>query len=126
MTTGIALPVGVNTHGGVRLVMGDEQAQKIIGLALSDLDSDNAFQQGIGLGADLVFDPASPTFRAKVRQRLFNIFEEFERLKLFRLVRRSIRWTKAVEGEQTLEFAFINLETDLTVDFDKTFVAKAR
>jgi len=123
---GIALPVGPNNHGGIRTVQGDQQAQKIIGLALSDLDNDNAFQQNIGLGVGLIFDPSSPTFRAKVRERLVTIFDDFERKALFKLVRRSIRWTKAVEGEQTLEFSYINLESDSSSNFDKTFVAKAR
>lgn len=126
MTVGLAIPVGVNTHGGARLVSKDVQARKIIGLALSDLDSDNAFQQGIGLGADMIFDPSQPTFRAKVRQRLIQIFDDFERKKLFSLVRRSIKFAKDSEGEQTLSLQFINLESDEPVNFDKSYVGVGR
>lgn len=124
MTTGLALPVGVNTHGGARLVEKDEQATKIISLALSDLDNDNAFQQGIGLGSDNVFDVAGATFRARLRQRVTDIFKTFQDLKLYTLVTRSMKFSKAVDGEQEFQFQYVNIESDQTITFKKSFVAK--
>lgn len=126
MSTGIAIPVGVNSQGGVKLVSKDEQAVKIIGLALSDLENDNAFQQGIGLGYDLMFDPALPAFRAKIRQQLFRIFDDFKKRKLFSLVTRSVKFEKASDGEQVLSFKFVNLESDKEIDFEKAFLSAVR
>jgi hypothetical protein len=126
MTTGLAMPVGVNSHGGAKLVSKDTQATKIIGIALSDLDNDNAYQQGEGLGNSLIFDPSGPAFRAKVRRRLLDLFDEFERKKLFKIVTRSIQWRRTAEGEQTLEFQYVNLESDQATTFSKTYNQKAR
>lgn len=124
MTTGLALPVGVNSHGGAKLVSRDEQATKIISLALSDLDNDNAFQQGIGLGSDNVFAVAGATFRARLRQRVIDIFKNFEDLKLYSLVNRSMKFNKASAGEQEFQFQYVNIESDQTITFKKSFVAK--
>lgn len=126
MPTGLAIPVGVNSRGGARLVSKDEQASKIIALALSDLDNDNAFQQGIGLGSDIVFDPAGATFRARVRQRIIDIFKTFEDLKLYKLVLRSMKFGRVSNGEQELEFKYINLESDEEITFEKSFFSRGR
>lgn len=102
----------------------DEDADKTIRLALADNDNDNAFQQGIGLGLDAVFSTRTSGFRARVLARLFRIFAEFERAKLFKLDRSSLTWSTNVQGEQSLEFRYINLESDETETFSKTFTAR--
>lgn len=124
MTTGLRIPVGVNTHGGAATVSGDSQFQKIIGLVLADLDNENAFQQNIGLGQGMIFDPALASFRGKVRQLVISIFADFEKLKLFKLVTSSIRFEDTAEGEQTLNLEYINLESDEVETFKKPFVTK--
>lgn len=126
MARGLALPLRPNKTGGTALSEGDVQADKIIRLALSDADSDHAFQQYLGLTSRMIFSVLSPGFRARVLSRLFTIFAEFERRKLFKLVRGSIAWTRGPgPGEQTLEFRYINLESDEEETFVKTFTGEA-
>jgi hypothetical protein len=124
VSKGIAVPVRVNALGGVQTTEKDDDADKTIRLALSDNDNENAFQQGIGLGSDAVFAIRNPGFRAKVLARLLRIFAAFEKEKLFRIVRTSIAWSRGGEGEQILEFKYINLETDQPATFTRTFTAE--
>ena len=121
MTKGIAVPVRPGPTGGVATLDADADADKTIRLALADNDNDNAFQQDIGLGTQFIFDVRNPSFRARVLARLFRIFDAFDRLKLFRLVRTSIKWSNGGKGEQILEFKYINLESDQPRDFSQTF-----
>ncbi len=125
MPRGFALPLRPSPTGGVAITEGDEQADKIIRLSLSDNESDNAFQQNLGLGSRMIFDPLSPSFRAQVLSRLFEIFAEYEKLKLFKLVKGSVTWTRGpADGEQTLEFRYINLESDEEAIFVRTFTGE--
>jgi hypothetical protein len=124
--TGLDLPVGVNAQGGARLVSKDTQAMKIIALSLSDLENDNAFQQNIGLNGAHVFDIAGASFRASVRQRIFDIFRDFEDLKLYSLNRGTMKFSRTAAGEQTLEFEFVNLESDEPINFIQKFTTKGR
>ena len=121
MSKGLALPVGVNVAGGALLIDRDEQADKIIFTALSDNDNRNAFQQDIGLGADMVFDVESPALRAKVLRRVVNIFRSFEQLLLYKLVVESIKFeSDSVAGDLSMEFKYINLESDELKSFNRT------
>jgi len=125
MAKGLAVPVEVNSTGGTRVVDGDAQAEKIIALALSDNDSTNAFQQNIGLGTKMIFDVAKPAVRARVLASIVAIFAAFEREKLFKLVKGSVKWSKGPKtGDQTLEFKYINLESDSVRTFARTFTAR--
>lgn len=122
MSKGIAIPFRVASDGGIALVERDENADKIIRLALSDNDNDHAFQQDIGLGIKHVFSVSSHAFRGLVVQRINTIFREFETLKQYRLVRGSIRWEKGPSaGEQSLSFQYINLESDEPTSFSLTY-----
>lgn len=123
MSSGLRIPVGVNRQGGTSTVEGDDQADKIIRLALSDNDSDNAFQQGIGLGSAAIFSLRNPSFRSLVSVKLTEIFEAFERARLFKLVRTSLRFEAGGPGEQIVRFDFINLESDEVQSFSKSFKA---
>lgn len=126
MSTGLKLPLQVDSNGRTARVTGDEQADKIIRLALADNDNNNAFQQNIGLGTEMVFNINNPGMRARVISRLFKIFSNFEKLDKFKLYRSSIRWTTLVKGsgETNLEFRYINLETDKVIDFAHDFGAR--
>lgn len=123
MPTGLRLPVGVNRRGGTATLTADEQARKIVRLVLGDADSDNAFQQNIGLGSRVVFAVSSPSFRATVIERLKEIFAELERLRLYKLDTTSINWTREAEGELTLRLTYYNLESDEPSEFAKTYKA---
>ena len=122
MAKGIALPIRVNRRGGFQLSEGDEQADKIVRLALSSLDNDNAFQQDLGLGQAFIFAPRTPAFRSLVLARLDAIFAELEARKLYSLDRTSIRFSRGdVEGEEVLEMKYVNLNTDEELTFSRTF-----
>ncbi len=125
MSQGLQLPVGVNHSGGSAQVKGDEQASKVILLALSDNDNDNAFQQNEGLGAAFIFQLSDAGMRAYVYNRLKEIFAKFDKLRLYKLQPDSIQWSKGDEaGETVLEFSYINLESDSVQDFKKVYRAR--
>ena len=126
MSKGLKVPVQVDARGRTIVIDKDEQASKIIKLSLGDNDNDNAFQQSIGLGLGHVFDVANPGFRAQVLSKLFQIFRDFEEVDLFRLERNSIKWSGALNsGQQTLEFRYINLESDEPETFSQTFAPRS-
>ena len=125
MARGMEMPVGVNSAGGAAMVEGDENDYKIIKMALSSDDNENAFQQDIGLGASMVFDLNDQALRAKIRRRLLQIFEDFQRQKRYKLVKESIKWGENTE-EQELEltFKYINMESDEEKQFRRVFSAQ--
>jgi hypothetical protein len=125
MVTGLRIPVGVNSKGGTALVEGDECKRQLIMTALSSSESANAFQQDINLGVDMIFGQDSSEFRDGILRRLIAIFEKFEKEKLFRLMRETVEWSKEAEGELLLEFSYVDIESDKTQDFRKSFTTGA-
>lgn len=123
MARGIAVPVGPNVTGGVSIVEGETNAHKIISLALSDLDNDNAFQQFEDYTMGTVFKANTSNVRAYVTARLIQTFTEFEKKKLFRLDRASIQWSKGAPGETILDFRYINLESDHVESYSRAYKA---
>lgn len=122
MAKGLALPVGVNSRGGSRTTEGDDQAKKVIAVALDEDDNDNPFQQNDGLGSSMIFSINDPSVRAKIMNRLVKAFSEFEKLDLYKLVVESVKWQEDVENQELgLKFNWINLETDEVKDFEKRF-----
>lgn len=120
MATGLKLPVGVDGSGGAALIDGDAQDSKILSIALGDDDNDNAFQQNIGLGSFMIFEQPGDRTNALVRQRIKAIFRDFRAEQRFKLVNDSIEFKDEDEqGEFSVEFKFINLESDE----EKTFSA---
>ncbi len=125
MSRGLALPVGATNTGSSKQTEGDEQASKVILLALSDNDNDNAFQQDEGLGAAHVFQLSDAGTRAYVNNRLKEIFAKFARVRLYQLQQSSIKWAKGDEaGDKVLEFKYINLETNEVQEFKKVYRAR--
>ena len=113
MATGLALPVGVNGSGSAVLVSVDAQDSKILSMALGDDENDNAFQQNIGLGAFMIFQQPGDRINALVRQRITAIFRDFRAAQRFQLVADSVIFRDEPEqGEFSIEFKFINLESD--------------
>lgn len=122
MPVGLALPVGVDASGGAKLVDSDENDNKIIMLALGDDSNENAFQQGIGLGIDMVFAISDPAIRGRIMGRIKQIFRRFEAQKRYRLVPSTVKWSQDSETQDlTLEFKYINLESDEPRNFSRTF-----
>lgn len=113
MATGIAVPVGVNEAGGVRLSTGSENSDKIVKLALASDENENAFQQNIGLGIGMIFDINDPTLRARIMGRIFDVFRRFEAQRRYRLRQNTIRWEEnPAEQELILTFQYVDLEAD--------------
>ena len=121
MATGLAVPIRPNSGGGFLTASGDENDRKIIKLSLGDDDNENAFQQDIGLGTEMVFDINDPVSRPRILSRLQAVFQRFEALKRYQLIQNTIRWTEG-EGELILDFKYLNLETDKVEDFQRSFL----
>lgn len=122
MATGLRLPLGANKAGRAALVSGDENDSKTISSSLSDCDNENAFQQEIGLGAGMIFDVNDPLVRAKILRRVKLIFDDFEKLKRYRLEEETLKWSRGEDGELRLEFKYLNIESDELQTFEKSFV----
>lgn len=120
MPTGLAVPVGVGQDGGARLSTGDENDSKIIRLALGSDDNENAFQQNIGLGDRMVFDIADSVARSKITRRLLELFRSFEAQQRYILRQNTIQWTEG-EGEITLSFMYVQVESDQEKEFREVF-----
>jgi len=121
MPVGLALPVGVSSSGGARLVSSDENNNKIIALALGSDDNENAFQQDIGLGDFMVFSVEDPTVRGKIMGRMRKIFQRFQAQKRFRLLTETVEWFPDSENQDlVLQFKYHDLESDEIKTFSKT------
>ena len=93
------------------VVEGDENDAKIIKLALASDDSEHAFQQGIGIGVDMIFDINDPTTRPAIQSRVVRVFQKLEAQKRYKLVEDTLAWER-VEGELIMKFSYISLEAD--------------
>jgi len=124
MPKGLKIPVGVGPNGGAALVEGDDNDAKIIKVSLGSDDSENAFQQDISLDVGMVFDLNDPTLRARILRRVYRIFDEFRVQKRFKLKKETLKWTEdADKQELTLEFKYVNLESDEDVLFRRAFTS---
>lgn len=123
MARGIRIPVGVNASGGTAMVEDDTQHRQVLSVGLSSGDNRNAFQQEENLGEQMIFGNDSPLFRASILRRLYEIFKDWEEQKLFRLMRETIEWSKE-PGELTLDFTYIDLESDQEKQFRKNFTTR--
>lgn len=119
MAKGLAIPVGVGPDGRAKLVSGDDQLIKIIGLHLSFSDSENPFQD---IGIDqVIFNINDTRLIPLIRYRLGELFKSLEADELAKLDENSVKFIQdEAEGEMVLEFKFWNLETNEPVDFRGT------
>lgn len=101
---------------------GEDDNYQVIMTALSDCDNEHAFQQDVGLGADMIFDISDPITRAKILRRVKMIFVQFEAQHRFRLLTDTIRWSVA-EGDLALEFLYHDIESDEDKPFARTFTS---
>ncbi len=126
MATGLAMPVGVGVDGGARLSAGSENDDKIIRLALGDDANENAFQQKIGVGAEMVFGQSDELLQASIMRRVNEVFKRFEAQKRYTLVRNTITWSQDDDTQELiLEFKYVALESDREQDFRESFSAAA-
>lgn len=123
MAKGLRIPVGVDSRGGTAWVEGEDNDFKTIMTALADCENENAFQQGIGLGADMIFDLEDQAIRAQIMSRLESIFAAFEAERRYKLVEESVEWSTIPDaGELVLTFRYFNMETDEEQEFTRRFV----
>jgi len=120
MARSLKIPLGVDASGGAAMVESDDLNTQLIMTALSDCDNENAFQQELGLGPEMIFDLSDPGARAKILRRVYQIFDNFEAQHRFRLLRETIRW-ETEDGDLSLHFTYHDLESDELKPFAKTF-----
>jgi hypothetical protein len=126
MATGLAMPVGVGQDGGARLSEGDANDDKIIRLALGDDANEHAFQQNVGVGADMVFGISDELLQSQIMRRVNDVFRRFEAQKRYTLQRNTITWSQdSGTQELILEFKYIALESDREQTFRESFSAAA-
>lgn len=126
MATGLAMPVGVNEGGGARLSEGSDNDDKIIRLALGDDSNENAFQQNVGVGADMVFGQSDELLQAQIMRRLLEVFKRFEAQNRYTLRANTVRWSIDSNAQELiLEFKYVALESDREQSFRENFSAAA-
>ena len=122
MSRGLKIPVGVDGSGGAALSEGEEENLKIIRLSLTSSDNENAFQQLIGLGEEIIFDIEDPASRAQVTMGVQKLFEDFEVQKRFKLLPETVAWkSDDNSGELQLSFRYQDLESDEEKPFEMMF-----
>lgn len=122
MPVGLSIPVGVNQKGGARLTSGDENDHKIIMASLGSDDNENAFQQNIGLGEDIVFDIADEAVQATITRRLIEMFRRFQSQQRYILRPETIRWEYDSSNQvMYLAFKYVQVESDREQDFRQQF-----
>jgi hypothetical protein len=126
MPTGLAMPVGVGPDGGARLARGDENDDKVIRLALGDDANENAFQQNVGVGADMVFGQSDELLQASIMRRIGEVFKRFEAQKRYVVQRETILWSRDSETQELiLQFKYLSLESEREQTFRESFSAAA-
>lgn len=124
MPVGLDIPVRVNSRGGSQLSEGNANDNKVIRLSLGSDDNENAFQQDIGLGVEMVFSSNDSFTRIRILARLREIFRRFEGLRRFKLREETLQWEELEgSGELILSFKYANLETDEEREFRRTFLS---
>ena len=122
MATGLCIPVGVDSSGGASLCTGDDNDIKVIKAALNSGDNENAFQQNITLGEDMIFGMSDPLIRSRITVKIRQIFEVFYEQHRFKLLVDTIKWTDEAEVVN-LTFRYLNLESDEEKEYSDTFTA---
>jgi hypothetical protein len=117
MPVGLALPVGADPGGGLRISRGAENDNKIVSLALGDCSNGNAFQQDIGFGPAPIFEINDPALRSTVMMRIRQVFDNFKKERRYELVEGTVKIRSAgdpgvPEGDHIMEFRYISLEVN--------------
>lgn len=110
--TGIAIPFSADGRGRIALVSGDDQLQKIIAMNLSDCQSDNPFQDDLGIGADMVFAIASTKLRADLKRRITVLFRRLQLQDRARLAAAPTFEIDDKQQELNVDINYVNIEED--------------
>ena len=117
MGTGISTSLKGSGRGGFKQDKDNDHIRGLSSTALGQGESDNPFQD-LGLGEDMIFDPADPSTFTSVRDRVREIFDDFERAELAKLQVRpdnlkvTFDKTASEGGSYGMVVYAINLETD--------------
>lgn len=112
------MPVGVNSGGGGKLASGSANDDKIIRLALGDDSNENAFQQNIGVGAEMIFGVADEQQQSRIMRRVTAVFDRFRAQRRFILRTDTIKWSRSSQNQELiLEFKYVAVEADEERDF---------
>ena len=125
MANGLSVPVGVNASGGAQMIEGDGDLLKIIMLALSGGDSQNAFQK-LGINESTVFGVNNAKTLAMAQISISDVFDKLSAQGKAVLAPDGIQKVESAgEGELTIHVTYINLETNLPDEFNVSFISGA-
>lgn len=127
MPKGLAVPVAVGPGGGLRVVQGSENDNKIVSLALGDCSNGNAFQQELGLGVISLFEMNDPSIRTSVMINLRRVFDKFKRDRRYELIEDTVKVDPPTddpnkEGAAFLQFKYLSLESNEVRTFSRSFI----
>lgn len=117
---GIARPVQQDGHGSLRTVIGDDYLTMLVQIMVQDCESNNPFQQDLGVGVDAVFGLDSDiAWKGLVRRRLEAEFRIFNKLNLAKFGSLEFRQGD-VEGEYLAVVKFRSIETNTDLEVTTT------
>jgi hypothetical protein len=113
MGTGINTVTRASKRGGFLQATKKDHIMGLISTALGTGDSDNPFQD-LGLGEKMIFDPVDYTTFVPVKDRIREIFQNFETEELAALQERpdNLQIIETTEGEVAMTVYYVDLETD--------------
>jgi len=104
-------------RGGFKMAKDNDHIRGLLSTALGSGESFNPFQDE-GLGEDMIFDPVDPTTFVAVRDRIREIFSDFEKAELAKLQERPDNLKVVYDGTAPDGGSYgmivyaVNLETD--------------
>jgi len=119
---GLQVPLQPSQTGGFQVISGDDYVSQLIGVLVSDGDSENPFSRD-GIGLEAVFSNLSfGGWRAKQHRKIVEVMQQLERAKIAKLV--TTEWQAGPgEGEFSITIRYLSIETDTERDV-KTVVRK--
>ena len=112
-TGGLQAPLQANGSGGFRRLEGDEYLSQTIAILCGSGESDNPFNDGVGVGASAIFANASDlAWRAKTRREIEDVFRDLERARLAKL--RSVDFLPSEDdpAETVVSIRYLSIETN--------------
>ena len=120
MPTGLKVPVRVNKSGGAAIETNEsEQLKKLILLALSEGGDLNPFQS-LGISPD-IFSIKDAAFRGRAKRAVEDVLAKFEALITLNPTKPLV-FDDSVEGEVTVTFEYIDLQTHKVNELTASFV----
>lgn len=105
---GIDSPMDSDGRGGLKRSTGLDQLKKLIRNNLQDCDSENPFQDDLGLGSQHIFELNNEDAQSDLRVRIKALFKRLS-LENRASLDGPITFT-SVDGEMTADVSYINLE----------------